>query len=72
MRRLEWQLQMLPEIVSAHKKNLTTSHATISTYGQGKVCEGNKLYLTIPVTTSMAERLFSALHRFKNVPSPEY
>ena len=80
IKKLERQLQMLPDLVSAYKTSLhvrllkITSVRTICDMlqsvpiAQEMFCEVHKLiriYLTIPVTTATAERSFSALRRVK-------
>ena len=76
MKRLEKQLQMLPDLASAYKTSQSLEVLKVTSVrmvceirqsipvAQEMFCETDKLlriYLTIPISTATAERSFSAL-----------
>ena len=68
-RQLSLELQLLPSVVSTDKGNASSVQAVIQAVRKNPILKEVekmiRLYLTVPVTTSTAERTFSALKRIK-------
>ena len=80
VRKLEIQLEMLPDLIQAFKKSQNLQNVIViklssvsemlavvpmAKYMFSEVDKLLRLFLTIPVTTCNAERSFSALRRMK-------